>query len=264
MSKASDKHLAARDLFDRTADQYQQRSGTRIYDLTSFAFARRKAIVLEFLDSSPRSGSLLDYGMGPGVFAQDVVSRGLRFIGIDLSPEMIERARALGLENCEYVAGDLDSLHAYREAVDVVLAIGLIDYLDDPEAGLEKLITTLKPGGTLILSFRNRRSLVTLLRDFSKRVWRAFFGNSGRRSDTAFASPVHEKSFSFRSDLEPTLSRLNMSGFKVRYFRFSPVFVNVPIPKPLWLFWYPIDKALAGRWTRWLCSGGVLSCRKRE
>lgn len=257
-----DSHEAARQLFDRTAADYQTRSDLRVYNTSSFVFARRKEIVLSLLDAGTCSGTVLDYGMGPGVFAPDVVQRGLQFVGVDISPVMVERANALGLDNATYIVGDTQKLEEFRGECDVVLAIGLIDYLEEPQVGLGRLIACLKPGGMLIVSFRVRSSIPTVLRDASKCIWRFAFAKRSWRPDSAFVSAVHEKSFSFRSDLRPALGALGMSDFRVRYFNFSPLFFNVRIPRPLWRFWRAADARMAGWMTRWGCTGGVLSARK--
>lgn len=159
-----------RNSFDRVAQSYEDRAQARTCSLSSFLFSRRNEVVLDLLDATGTRGTVLDFGMGPGVLARAVVARGHRFIGVDLSEAMVARARALGVENATYVRGDLDALDAYRGQVDVVMAIGLIDYLEEPQRGLRQLVECLRPGGTLIVSFRNRRALVTRTRDLAKRL----------------------------------------------------------------------------------------------
>lgn len=259
-----ESHRAAQELFDRTVDGYEARSRNIVFNSSSLIFARRHEVVLSLLDAAGASGLLLDFGMGPGVFAADVTRRGLHFVGIDIAEGMVERARSLGLENTTFVQGDLDSLDAYRQAADVVMSIGLIDYLEEPYEGLARLVDCLKPGGTFIVSFRVRRSLPTIMRDTAKVVWRISGGGSNRRSGKAFDSPVHEKSFSPRSDLIPALSKLHMKDFRVSYLNCSPIFFNIPVPEPLWHLWRAIDRRLAGRFTRWFCTAGVLSGRMAE
>jgi SAM-dependent methyltransferase len=254
-------HAAAKELFDRTADVYAERAEGRSYDLTSVVFARRRETVLALLDESGVSGTLLDFGMGPGVFAPHAVERGFEFVGIDISPEMIERAEALGLPNTTYVRGDLEALDVYREAADAVLAIGLIDYLEDPDEGLRRLAACLRPGGVLIVSFRNRLSVNAALRGVAKPLWRRVFGARWRAS-SAFVSAVHEKSFT-AEDLRARLWRLGLAEFAVRYHNADPfLFVNVPLGERIWERWVAADRALSGRVPRPLCDAGVLRARR--
>ena len=146
----------------------------------------------------------------------------------------------------------------YGNQKDLVLAIGLIDYLEDVPAGISRLAACVRPGGTLILSFRNRYSLPRFLRDVSKKILRGFSNGSSRANDKAFFAQVHEKSFDLNSQLAPRLASLGFSGFDAHYFNCSPFFFNFPMPKLLWRVWYEIDQRLARSSTRFLCSGGVV------
>ena len=255
-------HRAAQELFDRTVEDYETRATGRVFRLSSMMFVRRMETVLRMLDETGASGTVLDCGMGPGLYARAVVERGFHFLGIDLSEAMVTRAKTLGIPNTTYVQGDIEDLGKFRESADVVLAIGLIDYLEYPEAGIQKLAECLKPGGYLIVAFRNKRALVTVLRDLARAAWRLLFKGSKFRRDSAFVSKVHENAFSFRTDLAPMLKRLGMQGATVRYFRFSLAFADFPIPRPIWTVSVWLDRYLAGRWTRWSCSGGIVRARK--
>jgi SAM-dependent methyltransferase len=257
-----DSHVAAQELFDRTADLYQDHADARRSDLTSLLFARRKEVVLELLDKSGATGTLLDFGMGPGVFARDAADRGFRFVGVDISRAMIDRAEALGIPDAEYVQGDLDALGRFRGEIDVVLAIGLIDYLEDPVAGLRRLVDCLKPGGVLLLSFRNRRSVNTVLRNVAKALWRRVFGRVGWRANSAFVSSVHEKSFA-PAWLRDVLGEVGMTVTDVRFHNVTPLlFVNVPLPGRLWRSWRRVDRSVASFAPRVFCDAGVVSARK--
>jgi SAM-dependent methyltransferase len=200
--------------------------------------------------------------MGPGVLARQASARGFDFVGVDISAEMVERARALGVPGATYVVGDLDALGPFRARADVVLAIGLVDYLEDPVDGLRRLSECLVPGGVLIVSFRNSRALNTALRSVAKAVWLRFFRGSRWRSGSAFVAPVHEKPFSPET-LEPRLRELGLGDFAVRHHSVNPLlFFNVPLPRRLWSAWLRADRT-ASRWApRLLCDAGVLRARK--
>lgn len=259
---APTSHVAAKEYFDRAADDYSNRAEARTFDLSSLIFARRREVVLELLDESGVRGKLLDFGMGPGVFAPAVVARGFDFIGVDISAEMVERARALDLPGTSFVVGDLDALEPFRESVDAVLAIGLIDYLEDPGDGLRRLAGCLKPGGVLIVSFRNRVALNTVLRRIAKAIWLRLFRTSPWRAGSAFVAPVHEKPFS-PEVLEPTLRALGLGAFAVRHHSVNPLlFFSIPLPRSLWSVWRRFDRALSRHAPRVLCDAGVVRARK--
>jgi SAM-dependent methyltransferase len=256
-------HAAARELFDRTADTYKDHADAVKPDLTALLFARRKEVVLDLLDASGASGTLLDFGMGPGVFARDAAERGFRFVGVDISHTMIERAEALGIPDATYVQGDLEALEEFHGEMDAVLAIGLIDYLEEPREGLRRLADCLKPGGVLLLSFRNRRSVNTVLRNTAKALWHRLFARSRWRSQSAFVSSAHEKAFT-PAWLRSVLSELGMEPLEVRYHNVTPLlFVNVPIPGRIWRRWRHVDGSIS-RWApRALCDAGVVAARRR-
>lgn len=256
-------HAAARELFDRTADTYREHADAVRRDLTALVFARRKEVVLDLLDRSGVSGTLLDFGMGPGVFARDAAARGFDFVGVDISPAMIERAEALEVPGATYVQGDLDALDQFHGEVDAVLAIGLIDYLEDPRDGLRRLADCLKPGGALVVSFRNRRSVNTVLRNAAKTLWRRLFARARWRSQSAFVSTVHEKAFT-PGWLRALLDELGVDVLDVRYHNVTPLlFVNVPLPARLWSAWRRLDRSVAAYAPRMLADAGVVVARKR-
>lgn len=252
-------HQQAKRLFDRTTDKYSRRSRGSVSNFTSLIFRRRIGIVASSIQrAATAGGEALDYGMGPAVFAESCTAAGMHYLGIDVSPKMVERSKEMGLSNSEFIVGDLETLSRYRNQKDLVLAIGLIDYLEDVPAGISQLAACVRPGGNLILSFRNRYSLPRLLRDGSKKMARRLLNGSSRFNDKAFFAQVHEKSFDLNRHLVPQLASLGFSGFEAHYFNCSPFFFNFPMPKLLWRVWYAIDQTLARSSTRFLCSGGVV------
>lgn len=257
-----DSHAAAADLFDRTVDYYQDRAESRVFNYSSLIFSRRREIVHELLPVASTGARAIDFGMGPAVFAREVVNRGFEYVGIDVSQAMVDRARSMGIPCTTYLCGDLEALSEFRGQADLVMAIGLLDYLEDPYTGLTKLVDCLKPGGMLMVSFRNRRAIPTVMRNVARWVWRRAFANSRWRSDSAFSAAVLEHSFSVRTDLAPYLRQRGVGRFTVRYMDFSPFFFNFPLPKPVWKLWHGLDRPLAGSLTRWNCSTGVLLGRR--
>ena len=80
---------------------------------------------------------VLDVGCGPGRVAEAVLEAGAaRYVGIDLSAEMLAlaRRRVDGHAAVELVQGDFLELDPPR-MFDVVLALGLFDYLPEPRPG---------------------------------------------------------------------------------------------------------------------------------
>jgi arsenite methyltransferase len=99
---------------------------------------------------------VLDIGCGAGtdtlVAAQMVAPAG-RVTGIDMTPEMLSRARAaateMGAGNVDFVEGDVEKLPFPAESFDVVISNGVIDLIPDKDAVFAELYRVLRPGGRL-------------------------------------------------------------------------------------------------------------------
>jgi len=99
---------------------------------------------------------VLDLGSGAGtdslVAAQMVGDEG-RVTGIDMTPEMLVKARAaaaaMGAANVEFVEGDAERLPFADESFDVVISNGVIDLIPDKDAVFSQLFRVLVPGGRL-------------------------------------------------------------------------------------------------------------------
>ena len=99
---------------------------------------------------------VLDLGCGAGtdslVAAQMVGAEG-RVTGIDMTPEMLAKARAaadaMGATNVEFVAGTAEALPFADESFDVVISNGVIDLIPDKDAVFSELHRVLAPGGRI-------------------------------------------------------------------------------------------------------------------
>ena len=254
--------MASKKYFDHTAFVYHRRSDGLIYDFSSLIFQRRNNIVKKFLPSVDNKEKILDFGMGPGVFAKYCMENGYSYLGIDISTKMVERAKSLKLENAKFEVGDIKSLVKYQGGMDYILATGLIDYVEDPIKVIKLLANCLKVDGHLIISFRNRYSLPSISRDTLKLILKKILKNKVSKSNKAFFANVHEHSFDFLTQLYPLLIKLGFNEFQTEYFNCSPLFFNFSINSKIWDKWYKLDSYLSNHYTRYLCSGGVVFASK--
>ena len=99
---------------------------------------------------------VLDVGSGAGtdslVAAQMVGPEG-RVTGIDMTPEMLAKAKAAAVEmkatNVEFVAGEAERLPFEDESFDVVISNGVIDLIPDKDAVFSEIHRVLRPGGRI-------------------------------------------------------------------------------------------------------------------
>jgi len=113
---------------------------------------------LLFADARPGE-TVLDLGSGGGIdcfLAAARVGETGRVIGVDMTPEMIQRAREnaarAGLGNVEFRLGEIEHLPVADGTVDVVLSNCVINLSPDKAAVLADAWRVLKPGGRLAVS----------------------------------------------------------------------------------------------------------------
>ena len=103
--------------------------------------------------------TVVDLGSGPGldalIAAKQVGSAG-RVIGVDMTPEMLERARAtaakVGATNVDFRQGRLESLPVETASVDAVTSNCVINLVPDKAAVFGEIARVLKPGGRVVVS----------------------------------------------------------------------------------------------------------------
>jgi ubiquinone/menaquinone biosynthesis C-methylase UbiE len=142
--------------FDQKADEY-----ARAYTEETpggFALRVRRKRVLELFDKA--GGRVLDVGCGPAEMVQPLLRLDCEFWGLDPSPRMIEicRTRFGELKNAHFVAGEAGQISFPDAFFDAVLCMGVIDGLRNFGEVIQEMMRVLKPGGTIIITFANRRS----------------------------------------------------------------------------------------------------------
>lgn len=96
--------------------------------------------------------AILDAGCGTGLAAPMLRPRAKRLDGVDLSPAMVERARARALYDDLRVGELTADLEAHASAYDLIVAADVLCYFGDLAEAMRACARALKPGGALAFS----------------------------------------------------------------------------------------------------------------
>jgi arsenite methyltransferase len=103
--------------------------------------------------------TVLDLGSGAGLDAFLAAARvgpTGRVIGVDITPEMVEKARANavkgGYANVEFRLGDIESLPVEDASADLVISNCVLNLVPDKPSAFQEIVRVLKPGGRVALS----------------------------------------------------------------------------------------------------------------
>jgi arsenite methyltransferase len=125
-------------------------------DISEFSLGCGDPITQAFLQDGE---TVLDLGSGGGLdcfLAARQVGETGQVIGVDMTPEMIDRAGAaalkLGVKNVEFRQGFLEALPVENESVDVVISNCVINLSPDKPKVFSEIFRVLKSGGRVSVS----------------------------------------------------------------------------------------------------------------
>jgi len=103
--------------------------------------------------------TVLDLGSGAGfdaLLAAKEVGRTGRVIGIDMTPEMVEKAKrnamTYNISNVEFRLGESEDLPVESDTIDVVLSNCVINLSPDKASVYGEIFRVTKPGGRIVIS----------------------------------------------------------------------------------------------------------------
>jgi ubiquinone/menaquinone biosynthesis C-methylase UbiE len=156
--------------FDEGSRQYA--AGYEERSSAGHSFRARRSKTQSLLGKGPL-GDLLDVGGASGVYFDALKSQVTSYHILDVSPLMISQAQNIKSETVPLFChlASAYSLPFPDEHFDTVIAMGVLEYLDEPWKGLEEMARVAKPGGVIVVSYPNVQSP---MRKMSLAIYRLF------------------------------------------------------------------------------------------
>ena len=161
----------------RTTRQFEQRSAwwDQGYEQTSLEariLRRRQQVALTWIEqlsrSHPAGLRVLEIGCGAGATAVELARRGHLVAALDRSPAMLERTQDHAVtsgvgELVTPILGDAQRLGFATGSFDVVLALGVLSWLEEPNAAISEMARVTRPDGHVLVTSLNSLDLARLL-----------------------------------------------------------------------------------------------------
>lgn len=149
MTDGASRHDSVRRSYDAVASDYEARFKD---ELTHKPLDR--ALLNAVIEQNEPGAPIADVGCGPGHVAAWLARNGVRAVGIDISPKMVEVGR-LRHPEVEFREGDVVALPASDAEFGSIVALYSIIHLEPSElaAALGEMRRTLRPSGVLLVSF---------------------------------------------------------------------------------------------------------------
>jgi ubiquinone/menaquinone biosynthesis C-methylase UbiE len=131
-------------------------------DVYSVIHQQRRELALAWVDTlhlAPQT-PVLEAGCGAGAMAVALAHRGLEVCAVDSVPAMVDLTRRLaaaeGVENAVGASlGDVYHLEFSAGEFSLVVALGVLPWLDSPGSALREMARVLRPGGYVLASADN-------------------------------------------------------------------------------------------------------------
>ncbi|MDX1436085.1 MAG: class I SAM-dependent methyltransferase [Anaerolineales bacterium] len=107
----------------------------------------------------PRPGErILDLGCGDGALTIKLVEAGCEVVGVDASPDMVQAARAIGIDARQADGASL----AFNAEFEAVFSNAALHWMKDPAAVVSGVWKALKPGGRFVGEFGGHGNVASI------------------------------------------------------------------------------------------------------
>lgn len=149
---------------------------------------------------------VVEVGCGTGLILRRIAAVARRAVGVDLSPRMLDRARARGLEVVEGAAG---ALPFADRSFDLAVSFKTLPHVPDLHAALIEMARVVRPEGRIVAGLYNPRSVRALV----KRVVARRIGLGGRASERDVLCRYDDRAALLRA-MPPGWSIVATRGFR--------------------------------------------------
>jgi ubiquinone/menaquinone biosynthesis C-methylase UbiE len=153
-----DQHHAARLYYDEFSSRYD---AERRPNRPDGYHALIDDLEVDLVDRYGAGGDVLECGCGTGLILERIRRFAQSAKGIDLSPKMLERARARGLDARE---ASVTAIPFPPDSFDVVCAFKVLAHVPQIGRALAEMARVARPGGVVIAEFYNPASVRGLIK----------------------------------------------------------------------------------------------------
>lgn len=196
-------------------DLYNEKKGESF----PFDFERYHNFLKDVPETSDESAKSLDIGCGVGYACQILQKKGYLPNGIDISQSACDQAKSNIPEGTFKLASESGKIDYEDNYFDVVICLGVLEHITNPEDVVQDAFRVLKKGGTAIFSVPNSQSpyfyfgnttgqILEIPR--SLKVWKNMFESRGFTTFTIKKDigPSIEKKFPLIKKVKITLHKL--------------------------------------------------------
>lgn len=137
--------------------------------------------IIEKLGDVTEEAFVLDVGCGTGIYTLELLGKGARVVGIDISPEMLEIARYKTGEygdRAVFLQADAAKMPFPDNHFDIVISITAMEFFEQPQACLHEMYRVLRPGGHMVIATLNSKSLWAFERRIKSYLTKTIFSSA--------------------------------------------------------------------------------------
>lgn len=178
-------------------------------------FAALKPVLNELL----HIGTIVDVGCGIATPADYLSGHYDRYIGIDTSDAMVEAARLYnrGNNKVHFISGDITTIDMPQHSADLIIAIGSIHHISNPEKVIDAIIKVGRPQAHLVIIEPQHNSPIGMaIRTVRKLLDDGYVGNQVYYSEDYLRRILLERkvtnlTVSYQGFLSPTFAQMRLN-----------------------------------------------------